>query len=128
VEGMIVIAEKTILLADDSGFMRKILKNILTRSGYSVVGEAENGIKAIEMYNMLKPNLVILDITMSEMNGIEAAKGILKSDESASIIMCSAMGQQSFVVDSIKAGAKDFIVKPFQPARVLETVAKVIGY
>lgn len=125
---MIVIAEKTILLADDSGFMRKILKNILTRSGYSVVGEAENGIKAIEMYNMLKPNLVILDITMSEMNGIEAAKGILKSDESASIIMCSAMGQQSFVVDSIKAGAKDFIVKPFQPARVLETVAKVIGY
>ena len=118
---------KNILLVDDAAFMRMMLKDILTKNGYSVVGEAENGLQAIEKYNELKPNLTILDITMPEMDGIAAAKGIKAADPNALIVMCSAMGQQSMVVESIQAGARDFIVKPFQPARVLEAVQKVIG-
>lgn len=118
---------KTILLVDDAAFMRMMLKDILTKNGYEVVGEAENGIKAIEKYKELKPSLVILDITMPEMNGIQAAKGIKSLDANALIIMCSAMGQQAMVIESIQAGARDFIVKPFQADRVLEAVQKVIG-
>ena len=119
--------DKTILLVDDAAFMRMMLKDILTKSGYNIVGEAENGVKAIEKYKELKPDLTILDITMPEMDGIEAAKGIKAADANAIIIMCSAMGQQSMVIESIQAGARDFIVKPFQATRVLEAVQKVIG-
>ena len=118
---------KNILLVDDAAFMRMMLKDILTKNGYNVIGEAENGLQAIEKYKELKPNLTILDITMPEMDGIAAAKGIKSADPNALIVMCSAMGQQSMVVESIQAGARDFIVKPFQPARVLEAVQKVIG-
>ena len=118
---------KNILLVDDAAFMRMMLKDILTKNGYDVVGEAENGLQAIEKYKELKPNLTILDITMPEMDGIAAAKGIKAADPNALIVMCSAMGQQSMVVESIQAGAREFIVKPFQPARVLEAVQKVIG-
>ena len=118
---------KTILLVDDAAIMRMMLKDILTKNGYDVVGEAENGVKAVEKYKELKPNLVIMDITMPEMNGIDATKGIKASDPGATIVMCSAMGQQSMVIESIQAGAKDFIVKPFQHDRVLEAVQKVIG-
>lgn len=118
---------KTILLVDDAAIMRMMLKGILSENGYDVVGEAENGLKAIEKYKELKPNLVIMDITMPEMNGIEATKGIKAEDAGATIIMCSAMGQQAMVIESIQAGAKDFIVKPFQADRVLEAVKKVIG-
>ena len=118
---------KNILLVDDAAFMRMMLKDILTKNGYTIVGEAENGLQAIEKYKELKPNLTILDITMPEMDGIAAAKGIKEADANALIVMCSAMGQQSMVVESIQAGARDFIVKPFQPARVLEAVQKVIG-
>jgi len=121
------VADKTILLVDDAAFMRMMLKDILTKNGYSVVGEAENGAKAIEKYKELKPQLVILDITMPEMDGIQAAKGIKAADANALIVMCSAMGQQAMVIESIQAGARDFIVKPFQPDRVLEAVQKVIG-
>ena len=121
------MADKTILLVDDAAFMRMMLKDILTKNGYNVVGEAENGIKAIEKYKELKPSLVILDITMPEMDGIQAAKGIKAADSNAVIVMCSAMGQQAMVIESIQAGARDFIVKPFQPDRVLEAVQKVIG-
>jgi len=121
------MAEKTILLVDDAAFMRMMLKDILTKGGYTVVGEAENGVKAIEKYKELKPALVVLDITMPEMDGIQAAKGIKAADSSALIIMCSAMGQQAMVIESIQAGARDFIVKPFQADRVLEAVKKVIG-
>jgi two-component system chemotaxis response regulator CheY len=121
------MSEKTILLVDDAAFMRMMLKDILTKNGYNVVGEAENGLIAIEKYSELKPNLVILDITMPEMDGIQAAKGIKANDPNATIIMCSAMGQQAMVIESIQAGARDFIVKPFQPDRVLEAVKKVIG-
>jgi two-component system chemotaxis response regulator CheY len=121
------MADKTILLVDDAAFMRMMLKDILTKNGYTVVGEAENGVKAIERYKELKPALCILDITMPEMDGIQAAKGIKAADSSALIIMCSAMGQQAMVIESIQAGARDFIVKPFQADRVIEAVKKVIG-
>ena len=121
------MSDKSILLVDDAAFMRMMLKDILTKNGYNVVGEAENGVKAIEKYKELKPNLVILDITMPEMDGIQAAKGIKAADAEAKIIMCSAMGQQAMVIESIQAGARDFIVKPFQPDRVLEAVQKVVG-
>ena len=121
------MSDKTILLVDDAAFMRMMLKDILTKNGYNVVGEAENGLKAIEKYKELKPNLTILDITMPEMDGIKAAKEIKAGDANALIIMCSAMGQQAMVIESIQAGARDFIVKPFQPDRVLEAVKKVVG-
>ncbi len=116
-----------ILLVDDAAFMRMMLKDILTKNGYNVVGEAENGAQAVEKYKELKPNLVVMDITMPEMDGIQAAKAIKSEDANALIIMCSAMGQQAMVIEAIQAGAKDFIVKPFQPDRVLEAVKKVIG-
>ncbi len=116
-----------ILLVDDAAFMRMMLKDILTKNGYNVVGEAENGAQAVEKYKELKPNLVVMDITMPEMDGIQAAKAIKAEDANALIIMCSAMGQQAMVIEAIQAGAKDFIVKPFQPDRVLEAVKKVIG-
>ena len=121
------MSDKTILLVDDAAFMRMMLKDILTKNGYNVVGEAENGVKAIEKYKELKPNLTILDITMPEMDGIQAARGIKEADAGALVIMCSAMGQQAMVIEAIQAGARDFIVKPFQPDRVLEAVQKVIG-
>ena len=100
---------------------------ILTKNGYNVVGEAENGLKAVEKYNEVKPDLVLMDITMPEMDGIQALKKIKAGDPSAVVIMCSAMGQQAMVIESIQAGAKDFIVKPFQADRVLEAVKKVVG-
>ncbi len=115
-----------ILIVDDATFMRMILGKMLTENGFEVVGEAENGKKAIEKYKELKPDLVTLDITMPELDGISAAKEILKLDGDAKIIMCSAMGQQAMVVDAIKAGAKDFIVKPFQVERVVESIKKVL--
>ena len=118
---------KSILLVDDAAFMRMMLKDILTKNGYEVIGEAANGVEAIAKYQELKPSLTILDITMPEMDGIQAAKGIREVDGAALIIMCSAMGQQAMVIESIKAGARDFIVKPFQPDRVIEAVKKVIG-
>jgi len=117
---------KRILVVDDAAFMRMMMKDILTKNGYTVVGEAENGAKAIEKYKELKPDLVIMDITMPEVDGIQAVKGIKQIDENANIIMCSAMGQQAMVIESIQAGAKDFIVKPFQAERVLEAVRKVL--
>lgn len=116
-----------ILLVDDASFMRMMLKNILVGSGYEVVGEAENGAKAIEQYKALKPDLLIMDIIMPEMGGIDAVREIVKVNPSAKILMCSSMGQQSLVVEAIQAGAKDFIVKPFQPSNVLEAVKKALG-
>lgn len=118
---------KNILICDDAAFMRMMIKDILSKNGYNVVGEAENGAKAVEKYAELKPDLVLMDITMPEMDGIQALKEIKAIDGGAKVIMCSAMGQQAMVVESIQAGAKDFIVKPFQEDRVLEAVKKVIG-
>ena len=116
-----------ILICDDAAFMRMMIKDILTKNGYTVVGEAENGAKAVEKYAELKPDLVLMDITMPEMDGIQALKKIKEADPSATVIMCSAMGQQAMVIESIQSGAKDFIVKPFQADRVLEAVRKVVG-
>ena len=104
-----------------------MIKDILTKNGYNVVGEAENGAKGVEKYNELKPDLVLMDITMPEMDGIAALKAIKANDPGASVIMCSAMGQQAMVIESIQSGAKDFIVKPFQADRVIEAVKKVVG-
>ena len=118
---------KNILICDDAAFMRMMIKDILTKNGYNIAGEAENGAKAVEKYAELKPDLVLMDITMPEMDGIQALKNIKASDAGAMVIMCSAMGQQAMVIESIQAGAKDFIVKPFQPDRVLEAVKKVVG-
>ena len=118
---------KNILVCDDAAFMRMMIKDILTKNGYNVAGEAENGAKAVERYNELKPDLVLMDITMPEMDGIQALKKIKEMDPGATVIMCSAMGQQAMVIESIQSGAKDFIVKPFQADRVLEAVKKVVG-
>ena len=118
---------RNILICDDAAFMRMMIKDILTKNGYTVVGEAENGAKAVEKYAELKPDLVLMDITMPEMDGIQALKKIKEADPSATVIMCSAMGQQAMVIESIQSGAKDFIVKPFQADRVLEAVRKVVG-
>lgn len=115
-----------ILIVDDAAFMRMMIKDILSKNGYNIVGEAENGGKAVEKFKELDPDLVIMDITMPEVDGIEAVKQIKKVDESARIVMCSAMGQQAMVIESIQAGAKDFIVKPFQADRVLEAVKKAL--
>lgn len=117
---------KRILIVDDAAFMRMMIKDILTKHGYLVVGEAENGRMAVEKYKELKPDLVTMDITMPEMDGIAAVKEIRRCDQYARIIMCSAMGQQPMVIDAIQAGARDFIVKPFQPDRVLEAVHKAL--
>lgn len=118
---------KSVLICDDAAFMRMMIKDILTKNGYEIAGEAENGAKAVEKYNESKPDLVLMDITMPEMDGIQALKKIKESDASANIIMCSAMGQQAMVIEAIQSGAKDFIVKPFQADRVLEAVKKVVG-
>ena len=118
---------KNILICDDAAFMRMMIKDILTKNGYNVVGEAENGLKAVEKYSETKPDLVLMDITTPEMDGIQALKKIKEQDPGATVIMCSAMGQQAMVIESIQAGAKDFIVKPFQADRVIEAVKKVVG-
>ena len=116
-----------ILIVDDAAFMRMMIKDILTKNGYEIAAEAENGMKAIEKYQETNPDLVLMDITMPEMDGIQALKKIKEVDAGAKVIMCSAMGQQAMVIEAIQSGAKDFIVKPFQADRVLEAVKKVVG-
>ncbi|WP_294352347.1 response regulator [uncultured Clostridium sp.] len=116
-----------VLIVDDAAFMRMMIKDILEKNGFEVVGEASNGIVAVDLYKKEKPDVVTMDITMPDMDGIEAVKAIKEFDPAAKVIMCSAMGQQSMVMDAIKAGAKDFIVKPFQADRVLEAINKVLG-
>ena len=115
------------LVCDDAIFMRTMISDILTQAGFEVVGEAESGAQAVEKYRSLKPDLVTMDIVMPDMGGIEAVREICKTDPDAKILMCSAMGQQALVVEAIQAGAKDFVVKPFQPSRVLEAVQRVLG-
>lgn len=116
---------KRILIVDDAAFMRMMLKDILTKNDYEVVGEASNGKEGIKLYKELNPDLVTLDITMPEMDGITCLKNIKQIDSQANVIMCSAMGQQAMVIEAIQAGAKDFIVKPFQSDRVLESIGKI---
>ena len=117
----------TVLVCDDAVFMRTMIGDILTQAGLDVVGEAESGSEAVEKYKELRPDLVTMDIIMPEMGGIEAVKKITQLDPGARILMCSAMGQQALVAEAIQAGARDFVVKPFQPSRVLEAVQRVLG-
>ena len=116
-----------ILIVDDAAFMRMMIKDILVKNGYQVVGEASDGAQAVEKYRELQPDLVTMDITMPEVDGIAALKQIREIDPNAKIIMCSAMGQQAMVIDAIQAGAKDFIVKPFQADRVIEAIKKTLS-
>jgi two-component system chemotaxis response regulator CheY len=116
----------SVLIVDDALFMRMMIKDILSKDGLEVIGEAENGVEAVKKYAELRPDLVTMDIVMPEMDGIEAVRNIMKLDPSARVLMCSAMGQQPLVVEALEAGAKDFIIKPFQPAKVVEAVRKAL--
>ena len=117
---------KSILICDDAAFMRMMIKDILVKNWIQHCWGAENGVKAVEKYQETKPDLVLMDITMPEMDGIQALKKIKAIDANASVVMCSAMGQQAMVIESIQSGARDFIVKPFQPDRVIEAVKKAV--
>ncbi len=118
---------KRVLITDDALFMRVTLKNILTKGGYEIVGEAANGQESVDLYQQHKPDLVTMDITMPEMDGITAVREIRKFDPDANVIMCSAMGQKNMIMEAVSAGAKDFLVKPFQPDKVIEAIQKIIG-
>ncbi|MDR3354949.1 MAG: response regulator [Synergistaceae bacterium] len=116
-----------VLIVDDAAFMRMMLRDILAKNGFEIAGEAENGKTAVQMYNELKPDVVTMDITMPEMDGIAAVKEIKAADPEAKVVMVSAMGQQAMVIEAIRSGAADFIVKPFQPDRVLEALGKALS-
>jgi len=116
---------KSILVVDDASFMRMLIKDILVKNSYTVAGEASDGLAAIEKYKELSPDAVLLDITMPNMDGLTTLNEIKKIDPAAKVIMCSAMGQESMVIDAIKAGAIDFIVKPFQADRIIKALAKL---
>lgn len=118
---------KKIMLVDDAAFMRMTIKNCLTKAGYTELVEAADGQQAVETYEKEHPDLVIMDITMPNMDGIQALEAIKTMDSGAKVVMCSAMGQEAMVVQAIQLGALDFIVKPFKPDRVLQTVNKVLG-
>ncbi|MDE6917385.1 MAG: response regulator [Lachnospiraceae bacterium] len=116
-----------VLVVDDAVFMRMTIRKMLEANGYTVAGEASNGVEAVQKYTELKPDAVMLDITMPEMNGVDALKRIKEFDANAKVIMCSAMGQQVMVAQAIQFGAKDFIVKPFEQSRVLAALERVLG-
>jgi two-component system, chemotaxis family, chemotaxis protein CheY len=116
-----------VLVVDDAAFMRKMVSDALTKGGHEVVGEGANGAEAVARYQELQPELTTLDITMPEKDGLEALREIVAIDPSAKVIMCSALGQESKVLEAVKSGAKDFVVKPFQPERILDAAAKALG-
>ena len=118
---------KKILLVDDAAFMRKMIGDTLSKNGYTELFEAVDGADAVEKFSEIGPDLVIMDITMPNMDGLEALKAIRAKDGNANVVMCSAMGQESMVMDAVRSGAKDFIVKPFQADRVLKTVTSILG-
>ncbi len=118
---------KRVLITDDTAFMRMTLRNVLEKNGYEIAAEAEDGLQAIEKYKATKPDLVTMDITMPNMDGITAIKKIMEIDPEAKIIVVSAMGQKALVIEALNSGARDFIVKPFQPDRALEALQKVGG-
>jgi two-component system chemotaxis response regulator CheY len=116
-----------VLVVDDAAFMRKMVTDALTAGGHEIVGEAANGVEALTQFQALKPDVLTLDITMPEKDGLSALRDILAFDPTAKVVMCSALGQESKVLESIKAGAKDFVVKPFQPDRVNDAVTKALA-
>lgn len=116
-----------VLIVDDAIFMRSMIRDIFARGAFVIAGEAENGEEAVRLYKELRPDLTTMDIVMPKMDGIAALKEIMKFDSEAKVVMCSALGQESLIAEAIEAGAKDFIVKPFQPAKVLKVVQSVLG-
>ena len=116
-----------VLVVDDAAFMRKMVSDALAKGGHEVIGQAGNGVEAIAQFRELRPDLMTLDITMPEKDGLETLKDVMELDPGAKVIMCSALGQESKVLESIKLGAKDFVVKPFQPDRVIDAVSKALG-
>ncbi len=116
-----------ILIVDDAAFMRMMVKDTLSKNGYTDLYEAADGLQAVEVYNEVKPDLVIMDITMPNMDGLDALRAIMGQNPGAKVVMCSAMGQEAMVIDAIKSGAKDFIVKPFKPERIIKTVEQLLG-
>lgn len=118
---------KKVLIVDDAVFMRMKLRDILEKNGYEVVAEAQNGVEAVEFFKQERPDLVTMDITMPEMDGVAALKAIKAEDAGAKVVMCSAMGQQTMVMEAIQSGALDFIVKPFDADRVLQSLERVMG-
>ena len=115
-----------VLIADDASFMRQMIREIIEPEGYEVVGEATNGIEAVELFKDLQPDLVTMDIVMPKRSGIDAVKAILEAHPTACVVMCSALGQETLVMEALQAGAKDFIVKPFKPDSVIATLAKTL--
>ncbi|OHD15289.1 MAG: two-component system response regulator [Spirochaetes bacterium GWD1_27_9] len=116
-----------VLIVDDLAFIKLIIRDTLEKTGFDVAGEASNGIEAVEMYKRLKPDIVLMDITMPRMDGIQALQEIMKTDSAAKVIMCSALGQQKLIIQSIQLGAKDFIVKPFKPERIVGAIKKALN-
>jgi two-component system, chemotaxis family, chemotaxis protein CheY len=116
-----------VMVVDDTAFMRMMMRNILEDLGHEVVGEAQNGLQAVQMYQQLRPGLVTMDITMPEMDGIGAVKKIMQIDPAAKIVMCSAMGQRELVLDAIFSGASDFVVKPIQKDRIIEAINNIMS-
>lgn len=116
-----------ILIVDDAAFMRKVIRDTLSKAGYTDMYEAVDGRDAVEKYSEIKPDLVLMDITMPNMDGLEALKAIRAKDGSASVVMCTAMGQEAMVVEAVQSGAKDFVVKPFKSDRLLKTVTTIVG-
>jgi two-component system chemotaxis response regulator CheY len=116
-----------VLVVDDAAFMRKMVSDALVKGGHEVVGEAGNGVEAVARFQELRPDLMTLDITMPEKDGLSALADVMAADPSAKVVMCSALGQESKVLEAIKLGAKDFVVKPFQPDRVIDAVGKALA-
>ena len=116
-----------VLVVDDAAFMRKVLSDALAAGGHEVVGQAQDGVEAVASFQVLRPELTTLDITMPEKDGLAALAEIMAIDPAARVVMCSALGQESKVLESIQLGARDFVVKPFQPGRVLEAVTKALA-
>ena len=116
-----------ILIVDDAAFMRKVIRDTLTKNGFTYLHEAVDGKDAVEKYFELQPDLVLMDITMPNMDGLEALKAIRAKDNKANVVMCSAMGQEAMVVEAVQAGIKDFIVKPFKEDRLMKTVNSILG-
>ncbi len=115
-----------VLIADDASFMRQMIREIIEPEGHEVVGEATNGIEAVDLFNELSPDLVTMDIVMPKRSGIDAVKAIIAEHPTACIVMCSALGQETLVMEALQAGARDFIVKPFKPDSVISTIANLI--
>jgi two-component system, chemotaxis family, chemotaxis protein CheY len=126
-KGVELMEKKKIMVVDDTAFMRMVMRTIMEELGHEVVAEAQNGAEAVNMYHFVRPDLITMDITMPEMDGVSALRKIKTMDASAKVVMCSAMGQREMVLDAIRSGASDFVVKPIQKERVSEAIQKTFS-